>query len=201
MDEKYSDTVFDRIANLYKEFINEEDPKKALMKFNRVRILCAVREGDEGVYSLNRKVEQWLQSKNLITLNSEFYVNRPLMVTSNNYELGLFNGDIGIVREVNGEKRVFFESGETEMKSVLPTFLEAVETVFAMTIHKSQGSEFDEVLTVLPKDSKSKILTRELLYTAVTRAKEKVSVWGSRETVLSCVERRVERSSGIKERF
>lgn len=201
MDEKYSDTVFDRIANLYNEFINEEDPKKALMKFNRVRILCAVREGDEGVYSLNRKVEQWLQSKNLITLNSEFYVNRPLMVTSNNYELGLFNGDIGIVREVNGEKRVFFESGETEMKSVLPTFLEAVETVFAMTIHKSQGSEFDEVLTVLPKDSKSKILTRELLYTAVTRAKEKVSVWGSRETVLSCVERRVERSSGIKERF
>lgn len=201
MDENYSDAVFDRIADLYKEFINEEDPKEALKKFNRVRILCAVREGEEGVYSLNRKVEQWLQSKNLITLNSEFYVNRPLMVTSNNYELGLFNGDIGIVREINGEKRVFFESGETDMKSVLPAFLESVETVFAMTIHKSQGSEFDEVLTVLPKDSESKILTRELLYTAVTRAKEKVSVWGSWETVLSCVERRVERSSGIKERF
>lgn len=201
MDENYSDAVFEQIADLYKEFINEEDPKEALKKFNRVRILCAVREGEEGVYSLNRKVEQWLQSKNLITLNSEFYVNRPLMVTSNNYELGLFNGDIGIVREFNGEKRVFFESGETDMKSVLPAFLEAVETVFAMTIHKSQGSEFNEVLTVLPKDSESKILTRELLYTAVTRAKEKVSVWGSRETVLSCVERRVERSSGIKERF
>lgn len=201
MDENYSDAVFDEIADLYKEFINEEDPKEALKKFNRVRILCAVREGEEGVYSLNRKVEQWLQSNNLITLNSEFYVNRPLMVTSNNYELGLFNGDIGIVREFKGEKRVFFESGETEMKSVLPAFLESVETVFAMTIHKSQGSEFNEVLTVLPKDSESKILTRELLYTAVTRAKEKVSIWGSRETVLSCVERRVERSSGIKERF
>lgn len=201
MDENYSDAVFNEIADLYKEFINEKDPKEALKKFNRVRILCAVREGEEGVYSLNRKVEQWLQSKNLITLNSEFYVNRPLMVTSNNYELGLFNGDIGIVREFNGDKRVFFESGETDMKSVLPAFLEAVETVFAMTIHKSQGSEFNQVLTVLPKDSESKILTRELLYTAVTRAKEKVSVWGSRETVLSCVERRVERSSGIKERF
>lgn len=201
MDENYSDAVFNEIADLYKEFINEEDPKEALKKFNRVRILCAVREGEEGVYSLNRKVEQWLQSKNLITLNSEFYVNRPLMVTSNNYELGLFNGDIGIVREINGEKRVFFESGETDMKSVLPAFLESVETVFAMTIHKSQGSEFDEVLTVLPKDSESKILTRELLYTAVTRAREKVSVWGSRDTVLNCVERRVERSSGIKERF
>lgn len=201
MDENYSDAVFNEIAELYKEFINEEDPKEALKKFNRVRILCAVREGEEGVYSLNRKVEQWLQSKNLITLNSEFYVNRPLMVTSNNYELGLFNGDIGIVREFNGDKRVFFESGETDMKSVLPAFLEAVETVFAMTIHKSQGSEFNQVLTVLPKDSESKILTRELLYTAVTRAKEKVSVWGSKETVLSCVERRVERSSGIKERF
>lgn len=202
MDENYEEKIFNALVEGYREYIDEPDPKKALEKLNRVRVLCAVREGEEGVYAMNRKTEQYLQSQGLINLNSEFYIHRPVMVTSNNYELGLFNGDIGIVREdKNGEKRVWFETSDGTLKSFLPSFLDAVETVFAMTIHKSQGSEFDKVLVVLPKDSEAKILTRELLYTGITRAKNEVILRGKKEVILACSEKRVERGSGIKERF
>ena len=124
------------------------------------------------------------------------------MVTSNNAELGLFNGDIGIIRkDENGVPRAWFQSGEGEIKSVLPGYISNAETVFAMTIHKSQGSEFNKVLVVLPKGEDSKILTRELLYTAVTRAKENVIVQGSEALILKTADAFVERGSGIIGRF
>lgn len=196
-DTGYADEIFNDFAANYAEYIQENDIKTALEKLNNQRILCAVREGDKGVYALNRKIEKYLHGKGLISPGSEFYENRPLMVTGNNYELGLFNGDIGIVRE----GRVWFESADGSLKSVLPAFLENVETVFAMTIHKSQGSEFSRVLTLLPENPDLALLTAELLYTAVTRAKNQIIIQGSEEILLLCAGRRVERSSGIADRF
>jgi len=196
-DTEYSEKIFNDFAANYAEYIQENDDKTALEKLNNQRILCAVREGDKGVYALNRKIEKYLHGKGWLSPGSEFYENRPIMVTGNNYELGLFNGDIGIVRG----GRVWFESADGSLKSVLPAFLENVETVFAMTIHKSQGSEFNRVLTVLPENQDLALLTAELLYTAATRAKNKLIVQGSQEVILHCTGRRVERSSGIADRF
>lgn len=205
MDETYSDAILDEIAEAYRAYIEATDIADALQKLNQVRVLCATREGEDGIYRMNEKIQQKLKEKSLIQLDSEFYNHRPVMVLSNNYDLGLFNGDIGIVREERrGDeivKRVWFEGNDGELKSVLSSFLDSVETVFAMTIHKSQGSEFNRVLVVLPRMEELALLTRELLYTAVTRAKDEVIVQGSKEAVLSCAEKRVERGSGIVERF
>lgn len=205
MDEVYSEEILDSVAESYRAYIEEENINEALKKLNQVRVLCATREGEEGLYRLNTRIQQKLQEKGLIQLNSEFYNHRPIMVLSNNYDLGLFNGDIGIVREERkGDeivKRVWFEGKEGELKSVLASFLESVETVFAMTIHKSQGSEFVRVLVVMPQLDDMPILTRELLYTAVTRAKSEVIVQGKRETILNCAQKQVKRGSGIVERF
>src|SRR5699024_3496308 len=121
--------------------------------------------------------------------------------TGNNYELGLYNGDIGIVRnDENGKLKVWFEDADRNLRGIQPAFIQTAETVFAMTIHKSQGSEFDKVFVQLP-DFENPILTLELLYTAVTRAKQKVVVQGNEEIILKTCERRVKRGSGIVERF
>lgn len=197
LDTSYSNEKFEEYASLFEAYINEEDIETALIELNKVRILCAVKEGEEGMYAMNKKVEKYLQEKGAIKVENEFYENRPLMVSSNNYELGLFNGDTGIVRN----DKVWFIDSENNLKSVLPASLDEIETVFAMTVHKSQGSEFTNVLTVLPKNTEIPLLTAELLYTAVTRAKEKVCVQGSREVILGSAAKRVERSSGVIERF
>ena len=202
VDTDYSEEVFNTFIAGFEAYIREKDLKKAFEKLNQLRILCAIREGEEGIYSLNDRVQKFLQSKGLIHLDSPFYEHRPLIVTTNNYELGLFNGDIGIVRkDEEGELKVWFESADGELKSILPAFIDSAETVFAMTIHKSQGSEFGKVMVVLPKSTDLPLLTKELLYTAVTRAKEKVIIQGSEEGILTCAERRVQRGSGIMDRF
>lgn len=202
IDEAYSEEVFKKFILGYKAFTEEKDTKKALELINNLRVLCAVREGDQGLYAINKKIEKLLEGEGLIKVTSDFYINRLIMVTSNNAELGLFNGDIGIIRKDDNEvPRAWFQSGEGEIKSVLPGYISNAETVFAMTIHKSQGSEFGKVLVILPKGEDSKILTRELLYTAVTRAKESVIVQGSEDLILKTAAAFVERGSGIIDRF
>lgn len=202
IDTEYDEELFNHFVEGYAAYIQEPDLKLAFQKLNQLRVLCAVREGGQGVYALNEAIQKRLQAKGLIQLSSEFYEHRPIIVTSNNYELGLYNGDIGIVRKDNsGQLKVWFEDSKGEIKSVLPAFIDAAETVFAMTIHKSQGSEFNQVFVVLPKGEDFPLLTRELLYTAVTRAKEKVIVQGSKTTILKAAEAVVKRGSGIKGRL
>ncbi len=202
IDTNYSEEIFKNFVLGYEEYINEIDIKKALILINKLRVLCAVREGQQGLYAINKNIEKFLEEKQLIKVNSDFYINRLIMVTSNNAELGLFNGDIGIIRKVGNDlPKAWFQSGEGEIKSVLPGYISNAETVFAMTIHKSQGSEFNKVLVILPKGEDTKILTRELLYTAVTRAKEKVFVQGSEALILKTANAFVERGSGIINRF
>jgi exodeoxyribonuclease V alpha subunit len=127
-------------------------------------------------------------------------VGRPLLVTENDYELGLYNGDTGvIVQGGSGQTSAAFERGR-ELLHFSPLRLGAVETVYAMTVHKSQGSQFDTAAVLLPSSS-SRILTRELLYTAVTRARRELIVVGSEDAVRHAVERPVARASGLADRL
>lgn len=202
IDTDFDQKIFNDFVHGYEAYINEPNIKSALEKLNKLRILCAIREGEQGLYTTNRKVEQYLVGKKLLTLDKEFYENRPIIMNSNNYELGLFNGDIGIIRpDDQGVLKAFFEDSEGELKAVLPGLLAAVETVFAMTIHKSQGSEFDHVLILLPQSEGISILTRELLYTGITRAKQKVTLQAKANAILETAAAQVKRASGISNRF
>jgi exodeoxyribonuclease V alpha subunit len=165
-------------------------------------VLCVVREGRHGLYEINKKIEKYLQKNKLIRLTGEFYEHRPIMLTSNNYELQLFNGDIGIIRPGGkGDMKAWFETGKGEVKSISTGYISQAETVYAITVHKSQGSEFAKVLVSLPQNENIAILTRELLYTALTRAKDKVIVQGSESIILQAAKAFVKRGSGIIERF
>ncbi len=173
-----------------------------LAGIGRFCILCAHRRGRLGSLQLNVEIQQWLADAGLLKIDSDWYPGRPVMVTQNDYRAGLFNGDIGVVlapREVGGQRRVVFPSAEPPgWRSISPGRLPPHETVFAMTIHKSQGSEFDEVVVVLPTYP-SPILTRELLYTGITRARKRAIVVGPRRVIAHGIEQRVQRASGLRE--
>ncbi|HLX67895.1 MAG TPA: ATP-binding domain-containing protein, partial [Puia sp.] len=202
IDPNYLDEFFDRFITGYSAFIREPDIQKALHQFNTLRVLSAVREGAQGLYVLNRAIELFLQAKGLLHISGKFYENRPMILTRNYYEHGVFNGDVGIIRhDEKGTPMWWFEDSAGELKSVLPSYLSEAETAFAMTIHKSQGSEFDEVMVILPGSADARILTRELLYTAVTRARRRVFVQGTAEVILAAASRHVQRASGIATRF
>ncbi len=202
IDPLYSNDLFEKFIAGYAAFIAEKDISSALRKMNALRVLCAVREGEQGLYAINTRIEKWLDSKKLIQYTVPFYENRPIILTRNYYEHGLFNGDTGIIRaNEQGVLMAWFEDSTGTLKAIMPGYLSEAETVFAMTIHKSQGSEFDEVLVVLPSIANSPLLTRELLYTAVTRARKRVYLQGSGETILTAAQRVVERASGIAARF
>lgn len=202
VDPAASVALFEDFIAGYAAFITEKDIATALKLLNAQRVLTAVREGPQGLYAVNKQIEKYLFDKKLITANSEFYENRPVILTRNYYEHGLFNGDTGIIRaDENGVLMAWFEDSTGALKGVLPGYLTQAETAFAMTIHKSQGSEFGEVLVLLPDTTDVPILTRELLYTAVSRAKNKVYVQGTPEVILLAAERFVERASGIAARF
>ena len=158
----------------FKPYLKTGDPREAFSLFGRFRILCALRKGPLGVYSLNLLVEQVLREESLINPEKRWYQGRPVMITKNDYQLGLFNGDIGIILldpVTDHDLRAFFLSPEGDFRSFLPIRLPEHETVYAMTVHKSQGSEFDEALLLLP-DQHTPVLTRELIYTGITRAKK-----------------------------
>jgi exodeoxyribonuclease V alpha subunit len=200
-DTEYDKNVLSDFVRGYRKYIEEPDPMKALKLLNDLRVLVAVREGPDGLHTVNKAIEQELQKAGLIHPDKAFYENRPVIITANNYELNLFNGDIGIVRKKNGSLRVWFEGEEGRPRDILPAFLDRVETVYAMTIHKSQGSEFDQVMVILPKDKDHPLLTRELLYTAVTRARKRVVIRAGQETLENCARRMVKRISGIRKRI
>jgi exodeoxyribonuclease V alpha subunit len=132
---------------------------------------------------------------------SDWYPGRPVIVLRNDYVLKLFNGDIGIVLpDADGELAVYFPDPDAGLRTVAPMRLPEHETAFAMTVHKSQGSEFDAVIVSLPAE-KNRVLTRELLYTAVTRARERVTILGSRNIVQTTIETRTDRDSGLLSRL
>jgi exodeoxyribonuclease V alpha subunit len=191
----------DRIIEGFSVYLQETDPAKVFEYFNRLRILGAIRKGPYGIEALNFQVEQILQKAGLIQPDKRWYRGRPVLITKNDYTLKLFNGDVGIAwpdPEAENDLRVLFQAPEGGLRKFPPLRLPDHETVYAMTVHKSQGSEFDQVLFLMP-DRIVPVLTRELIYTAITRAKEKVEVWGKEEVFRLAISRRIERASGLRE--
>ena len=167
---------------------------------NRFRVLCAVHRGERGTAAVNAAIEGGLRDAGCaVPFDETWYPGRPVLVTSNDYSLDLFNGDVGLClpdRALGGRSTVWFERPEGRLRSILPSRLPQCETVFAMTIHKSQGSEFDEVLVVLPEHD-SPVLSRELVYTAITRARKSVRIDARREVLAMAAGRTLDRSSGL----
>jgi len=190
------------IVEGYTAYLKTEDPETALEYFNRFIILCAVNFGPFGVVSVNRLAEQVLNQQGLINPDSQWYRGRPVLITRNDYNLGLYNGDIGITLRSpgsgNNELYVFFSGTSGKLRRFSPHRLPPHETVYAMTVHKSQGSEFEHVLFVLP-DRDYPVLTRELLYTGITRAKKSVSIWGTENVLSTSISKRIDRTSGLRD--
>jgi exodeoxyribonuclease V alpha subunit len=226
--EALAPSLRDVILQGFSSFLQAPNFPEMFAAFEAFRILCALRQGPYGVVALNRLVENTLNAARLIQ-PGQWYRGRPIMITANDYNLRLFNGDIGIIMpgdwagvEAHADQRnpaqatpdhpardavamesqsalyALFPAPGAAPRKFPPARLPAHETAYAMTVHKSQGSEFDEVLLLL-SDRASPVLTRELLYTGITRARQRVSVWG-RETVFrSAVASRIQRSSGLRD--
>jgi exodeoxyribonuclease V alpha subunit len=185
----------------YGDYMAGGTPAEVFERFNRFRILCALREGPYSVDILNETIEAILARAGRLRPGRLWYEGRPVMVTRNDYGLRLFNGDVGIALsdpESGGALRIFFPAPDGAMRKFDPYRLPEHETVFAMTVHKSQGTEFDRVLLVLPEGD-VRVLTRELLYTGVTRARKRVDLWAGEEALKAALSRRLERVSGLRE--
>ncbi|MEO5652253.1 MAG: exodeoxyribonuclease V subunit alpha [Marmoricola sp.] len=175
------------------------DGPGALQALAGHRLLCAHREGPYGVSGWNRLVEQLLSERTGVTSYDDWYPGRPILVTANDKGQRLSNGDMGVaVRRDEGRLRVVL--AELEGREFAPTRLPDVQTVHAMTVHKSQGSQADTVSVIVPPEG-SRLLTRELLYTAVTRAQRQLRVIGTEESIRAAVARKVQRASGLARRL
>ena len=178
----------------------EEWVRQVLQRFESFRILCAVRDGEWGVSGLNEAIAHRLAQAGLLRPGGDWYVGRPVMVTRNDYATSVYNGDIGVTLpdpSRPGALRVWFMEGDT-VRSVLATRLRNVETAFAMTVHKSQGSEFRHTVLALPRE-RGAVLTRELVYTGITRASEQFTLVSPPGAVLAeAVAERTHRTSGLR---
>jgi exodeoxyribonuclease V alpha subunit len=206
--EALPDDVRARIVDGYRPYLEAvlagAPATEILRHFDEQRVLCAVRRGPQGVEALNDGIESWLaEALHGFRPRSTWYLGRPVMVTQNDYGVGLFNGDVGIVvgdPGVPGRRVVAFPKVDGGVRLLSPSRIPAVETVFATTVHKAQGSQYGRVVVVLPQVS-SPILTRELVYTAMTRAREHVMVVASDERLREAVSRPIQRSSGLADRL
>jgi len=171
-----------------------------LAQLEHFRILCAHRRGPLGVDEVNRMVAEVLRAAGLLRAAGDCYDGRPIMITRNDYQLDLFNGDVGVIAPDpdGGSLRAFFRTPAGGLRRLSMARLPPHETVFATTIHKSQGSEFDRVAVLIPQRA-SDVLTRELVYTGVTRARTQVTLCGSEAVLRLAIGRRVERASGLRE--
>ncbi len=185
----------------YSQYLQCDNVEDALTHFGQIRILCALHAGPFGISEINRLIAERLWAKGIIGHSEEFH-GKPVMVTANDYEVELFNGDVGLLwKNRDGELRAFFKLADNQVRDLpvrnLPEHLPA----WALTVHKSQGSEFEQVLLVLPYDENNAILSRELIYTGITRASKKVIIHASPNALIKGCNKRVERSSGLAEKL
>lgn len=191
----------------YLELIKQgKDPETILHAFNRYQLLCALRTGSFGLEGLNTQIEKTLCHSGLLSLsqkpfNNSWYSGRPIMIECNDSSLGLFNGDLGMtLYDHSGALRVYFQFSDGHIKSVQPNRLPAHSTAYAMTVHKSQGSEFEHTALVLP-DHFTPIVTRELVYTAITRARQKLTLYSTDKVLNHAILNPTQRRSGLVARL
>ena len=172
--------------------------KSVLLAFDRFRILCAVRQGEWGTEGLNAAVQKALADRGWLKVQGEWFEGRPIMVTRNDAQVGVYNGDVGLVLpNVRGDLKAWFLDGD-DLRSVSVMRLAHVETAFAMTVHKSQGSEFWHTALVLPPGG-AEVLSRELVYTGITRAREAFTlVEAQTELLEAAIARPSVRASGLR---
>ena len=193
------DTVLERRSRMVELAMTPGHEQEVFEALSGTAVLCARRNGPDSVAWWRWNLEMALDERFTgLRYGGEWYPGRPVMITRNDYNLSLYNGDIGVAVETDEGLRVVFDRGGLRM--FLPSHLSEHTTVHAMTIHKSQGSQFDEVAVVLPGE-RSRLLTRELLYTAVTRAKQKVWLVGDEDVVRHAIDRSVQRASGLRSRL
>ena len=203
INKQFSTRLAQAMSEGYADYISglkaEAEPSVLFEAFNRFRVLSALRHGHYGVEALNALIERLMHEQGLLRVRQPWYHGRPIMITRNDYDLRLYNGDIGLaLNDQKGRIRVYFQTADGLLRCLPTSRLPSHETVFAMTVHKSQGSEFDQILLLLPPESNA-VLSRELLYTGITRARKLVSLWGNDKVFRAVIERRSQRSSGLAE--
>jgi exodeoxyribonuclease V alpha subunit len=194
----------DRVLKSYREYLYTATSapvctEDVFDRFEAFRVLCAMRVGIWGSQRMNAVIERLLSESGLINLTTPYYEGRPVMIVQNDYRLRLFNGDVGIILRDPADKnnfKTFFRDQRQGVRSIAPERLPPHETVWAMTVHKSQGSEFDKVALIL-SDSDAPVLTRELLYTGITRARLYVDIWTTRDVLTKTVQKQIIRQSGL----
>ncbi|MCH8496521.1 MAG: exodeoxyribonuclease V subunit alpha [Balneolales bacterium] len=184
-----------KITALHAALVDERDHARALAQLQGLQVLSALRVGPYGSEQINAEMDR------RVGKGAVWYDGRAVIATSNNYDLEVYNGDVGLARMVDGRLMVAFAGSEAGVvRWIAPAQLKSVSSAWALTVHKSQGSEYDEVVFVLP-DRWTPVLSRELVYTALTRARGRFSVWGSREIWKRALGSRVERYSGLADRL
>ena len=192
-------SIANEVIDRRRVLLDEGDPARRLAMLKDYGVLCGLRNGPIGADEINRLVEHEVSRRDRVRAADGWYDGRPVMITSNDYKLRLFNGDMGVLcAKSNGDDMgVAFES-QGGVRIISPARLGELETAFALTVHKSQGSEFDHVALVLPQKL-SPVLTAELLYTAVTRARRSLTIYAAREVVREAILTTVARFSGLRD--
>ncbi len=198
--ENFYSLLGETIARGYKDYFDSADANRTLKELASFKILCALRRGFFGVYEINSLVENIFHRKGAINRAAGWYNMRPVMISRNDYRNNLFNGDMGVAMgtEKNNAMYVYFLKEGKELKKISTAFLPEHETAYAITVHKSQGSEFGKVLLILP-DRMYPLLTRELLYTAISRARDNVEIWASEKVLVEMIKNPTTRMSGLKD--
>lgn len=194
-----TDALLAPLLSHLEECLSADSPAMLLGALERFRVLAPEREGRLGVEGINVAIERWLARRGH-PVHERWYHGRPVLVTANDYSTGMFNGDLGVVWRASDSVMVHFPAEGGGTRAVAPAKLPLVATAWAMTVHKSQGSEFNDVLVVLP-EHESRVLGRELMYTAVTRARRKVTIFASEAVLRQAVARPAERTSGLGARL
>jgi len=200
------DGWIERHADLLQSLLTPAtDAGEALQRLRQLQILCALRDGPFGAQGINELMLRRLAARFGIDAGRAWYHGRPVIITRNDYGRGLFNGDVGIALEGAEGLRVWFElsdrDGNAGLRDYSPRALPAHDSAWAITIHRSQGSEYRDVAVLLPPDADNRILTRELVYTAISRAKQHAEIWTTDDALRTALARPIRRQGGLRERL
>jgi exodeoxyribonuclease V alpha subunit len=203
METEYMDFIIHKYHCFFRAIADKDTVSQLFEKLADFVVLCTNKRGPKSVEAINQGVERRLRDNNIILQQEEWYLGRPVLIHENDSVLGIFNGDVGICLpdpEQNNQLMVCFEQSNGDIKKILPSRLPKCQTAFSLTVHKSQGSQYREVMLVLP-ESYNPILTKEVVYTAVTRARDKVWVVADKEVLMQAIKVKISRQGGLREKL